>query len=50
MVHENRSVPERWTFVIGADGKILHVDKKVKSASHGADLAKLLTDLGVPQK
>ena len=35
----------RWTFVIGADGRILDVDKKVSPATHGSDLAAKLTDL-----
>lgn len=50
VVHEGRAVPERWTFVIGEDGKILHVDKKVKSGSHGKDLAAKLAELNVPKK
>ena len=50
VVHEGRKVPERWTFVIGEDGKILHVDKKVKSVTHGNDLVGLLKKLGVKQK
>ena len=36
----------RWTFYIGADGRILDIDKKVSPASHGADVAKRLTELG----
>src|SRR3954467_798237 len=28
----------RWTFYIGADGRILDIDKKVNAASHGADV------------
>ncbi len=36
----------RWTFYIGADGRILAIDKKVSPASHGADVAKRLTELG----
>jgi peroxiredoxin Q/BCP len=50
VVHEGRAVPERWTFVIGDDGKIKHVDKNVKTANHAEDVAKLLTDLGIPKK
>jgi len=38
VVHEGREVPERWTFIIGADGNIKHIDRKVKAASHGEDL------------
>jgi peroxiredoxin Q/BCP len=40
----------RVTFYIGKDGKILHVDNKVKTADHGADIAAKLKELGVPQK
>ena len=47
VVHEGRSVPERWTFFIGTDGKILHIDKKVNTATHGKDCANKLGDLKV---
>lgn len=50
VVHAGRKVPERWTFVIGEDGKILHIDKKVKAANHGNDLITLLDKLGVEKK
>ncbi len=50
VVHEGRAVPERWTYFIGMDGKILHIDKKVKTASHGEDIAAQLKELNVPQK
>jgi peroxiredoxin Q/BCP len=33
----------RWTFYIGADGRILDIDKKVSAASHGADIVAKLT-------
>ena len=35
----------RWTFYIGADGRILEIDKKVSASSHGADVLSKLTDL-----
>ena len=35
----------RWTFYIGADGRILDIDKAVRAASHGADIAKRLEEL-----
>lgn len=35
----------RWTFYIGADGRILDIDKKVSAASHGRDVVAKLTDL-----
>lgn len=50
VVHEGRAVPERWTFIIDDEGKILHVDRKVKSKSHGMDLAAKLAELNVPRK
>lgn len=37
----------RWTFYIGADGKILEVDKAVSPKTAGADLAAKLEKLGV---
>lgn len=50
VVNEERKVPFRWTFYIGEDGKILHVDKDVKTDSHGADVAAKLDELGVDKK
>jgi len=35
----------RWTFYIGADGRILDIDKQVRAASHGMDIAKRLETL-----
>ena len=35
----------RWTFYIGADGRILDIDKKVSPSSHGADVARRMRDL-----
>ena len=40
-------LPHRWTFYIGVDGTILHVDKKVGHATAGADIAATLARLGV---
>jgi peroxiredoxin Q/BCP len=50
VVNEERKVPFRWTFYIGKDGKIQHIDKEVKTGSHGADMAAKLRELGVPEK
>lgn len=50
VIHDQRNVPERWTFYIGKDGKILHIDTKVSTKSHGADIASKLKDLGVAEK
>jgi peroxiredoxin Q/BCP len=37
----------RWTFYIGLDGRILDIDKHVRTASHGHDVAERLTALGI---
>ena len=40
----------RWTFYIGADGKILHIDKNVHPSTHVDDVAAKLKELGVPEQ
>ena len=40
----------RWTFYVGADGKILEVDRSVSAKTAGADLAQRLEKLGVARK
>ena len=40
----------RWTFYIGPDGKILEVDRSVKAATAGKDVAAKLASLGVAKK
>ena len=37
----------RWTFYIAPDGKILHIDKEVKPATSGQDIATKLGELKV---
>jgi peroxiredoxin Q/BCP len=37
----------RWTFYIGPDGKILAIDKQVKPATAGHDIAVRLESLGI---
>ena len=39
--------PSRWTFYIDKDGRILHVDKDVKTRTAGATVAETLARLGV---
>jgi peroxiredoxin Q/BCP len=36
----------RWTFYIGADGRVLDIDRKVSPGSHGADVVARLTEPG----
>ena len=45
-----RPVAQRWTFYIGKDGKILFIDKSVKTATHAADVAAKLKELGVAER
>jgi len=36
--------PARWTFYIGTDGRILAIDKQVRTATHGSDIEKTVND------
>ena len=44
------SLPNRWTFIIGPDGKIRMIDKQVSMSRAGQELIANLTELGVPRK
>lgn len=46
----DRKLASRVTFIIGKDGKILHVDTKVDVQNHGKDIAAVLESLGIPKK
>jgi len=41
---------QRHTFYIGADGKILYIERDVSPRTAGADVAARLEALGVPKK
>lgn len=41
---------KRYTFFIGADGVIKHVERSVKIPTHGAYIAEKLEELGFPKK
>ena len=43
-------LPRRWTFYIGADGKILDIDKKPGTAQAGQNVVAKLKALGVKEK
>ena len=43
-------VAKRWTFYIGPDGKILHIDKAVSPSTSGPDMVKQLGELNVPKR
>ena len=47
VVTDKRQVPFRWTFIIGKDGRIKDIIKRVSTSSHGADIATRLGELGV---
>jgi peroxiredoxin Q/BCP len=49
-VLNDRGMANRWTFYIDKDGKIADIDKKVKTETHGADIAGKLKELGVGVK
>jgi peroxiredoxin Q/BCP len=42
-------VANRWTFYIGADGKILDIDQKVNPAKSGEEVVAHLTALKMPR-
>ena len=44
------SLPNRWTFIIGPDGRILMIDRQVSMSRAGQELVANLTELGVPWK
>jgi len=46
----DRKAAQRWTFFIGPDGKILAIDKAVKTDTHGADVASKLGELSIGKK
>ncbi|TWT89217.1 family 16 glycoside hydrolase [Neorhodopirellula pilleata] len=45
-----RGVSNRWTYYVGVDGKVLHIDKAVQTASHGESVAAKLAELGVAKR
>jgi peroxiredoxin Q/BCP len=50
VVTPERELPFRWTYYVGADGKILYIDKEVKTGTAGADVAARLKALGAPAR
>jgi peroxiredoxin Q/BCP len=47
VVHEGHPVPERWTFYIGKDGKILNVDRQVRAQTAAQDVVHKLKELDI---
>ena len=44
------SVANRWTFYVGIDGRILHIEKSVKVSSAGPDVAAKLAELNIDKR
>ena len=44
------TVPQRWTFYIGGDGRILKIDREVNPSTAGADMVATLQELNVPKR
>ena len=50
VVDEDQPFASRWTFYIGVDGRILHIDKQVSPTTHGKAIAAKLAELGIPRR
>jgi len=50
VVDEDQPFASRWTFFIGLDGRIMHIDKQVNPATHGRVIAAKLAELGVRRR
>ena len=50
VVNDQRPLAYRWTFYIGADGRILDIDQKVSPSTAGADVLKRLEALKIKKK
>jgi peroxiredoxin Q/BCP len=46
----DRQFASRWTFYIGADGKIIDVDRKVSARTAGEDTVRKLQELGIKKR
>ena len=45
-----RRTAARWTFYIGADGRILYIDRAVIADGHGEEVPARLEALGIPRR
>lgn len=50
VVDDDQPFASRWTFFIGLDGRILHIDKQVSPATHGKMITAKLAELGVRRR
>ncbi len=49
-VLNDRGFTNRWTYYVGLDGKVLFIDRSVKTTTHGKDIAAKLAALGIAKK
>ena len=49
-VLNEKGMASRWTYYIGKDGKIAHIEKEVKTKEHASQISAKLKDLGVEAK
>jgi peroxiredoxin Q/BCP len=50
VVDADQPFPSRWTFYIGADGRIIYIDTLESPATHGKAIAAKLAELGIPRR
>ena len=50
VVDQDQPFASRWTFFIGLDGRLLHIDKQVSPATHGKMITAKLAELGVRRR
>jgi peroxiredoxin Q/BCP len=50
VVDPDQPFASRWTFYIGADGRIAYIDKHVRPGTHGEAIAAKLAELGVSRR
>ena len=50
VVDDDQPFASRWTFFIGLDGRLLHIDKQVSPATHGKMITAKLAELGVRRR
>jgi peroxiredoxin Q/BCP len=50
VVDEDQPFASRWTFYIGQDGRILHIDKQVNPVTQGKVIVAKLAELGIRRR
>jgi peroxiredoxin Q/BCP len=50
VVTPERQFAQRWTFYVGIDGRILHIERNVSPATAGQDIVTKLGELGIARR